>query len=107
MNEQRNTDPLIDSVDALRRFDPDDVRRGTADTEVLGRVRNLLVAVAAIGELRDRDEDPTPPALRAEISAITRRDELAGIGFVVKRVHVDQVADGLRSAGDVVRAETV
>ena len=51
------TDPLIDSVDALRRFDPDDVPEGTADKEVFTRVSHLLRAVAAIGELHNRDED--------------------------------------------------
>jgi len=101
------TDPLIDSVDALRRFDPDDVPEGTADKEVFTRVSHLLRAVAAIGELHNRDEEPTHAAVAAEVDAISRRDELAGVGFAVNRVDVRKVAEGFRNHGDEVRAETV
>jgi len=107
MNEPGTTNPLIESVDALRHFDPDDVRGVTADKEVFKRVNDLLLTIAAIGELHDRDEDPTPPVLRAEIDAISRRDELAGDGFAVKRLDVQEIADGFRDEGDDARAETV
>jgi len=107
MNPLDETDPLIDTVDALRRFDSENVPEDAADLEIFRRVRNLLLTVAAIGELHNRDEDPSPPAVAAERSAISRRDELAGVGFAVKRDHIREVADGLRGRGDEVRAETV
>jgi hypothetical protein len=107
MSEPGATDPLIENVDALRRFDPDVVRGGSADREVFERVSDLLLAIAAIGELHGRDEEPTPSALRAEIDAISRRDELAGDGFAVKRLDVQEIADGFRGDGDDARADTV
>ena len=107
MDVPGTTNPLIENVDALCRFDPDAVPRGTADREVFKRVNDLLLTIAAIGELHDRDEDPTPTALRAEIDAISRRDELAGDGFAVKRLDVQEIADGFRDEGDDARAETV
>lgn len=107
MSKPGTTDPLIECVDALRHFDPDAVPGGTADREVFKRVNDLLLTIAAIGELHDRDEDSTPPALRAEIDAISRRDELAGDGFAVKRLDVQEIAHGFRDDGDHARAETV
>ena len=107
MDVPGTTNPLIENVDALSRFDPDAVPRGTADREVFKRVNDLLLTIAAIGELHDRDEDPTPTALRAEIDAISRRDELAGDGFAVKRLDVQEIADGFRDDGDDARTETV
>jgi hypothetical protein len=101
------TDPLIDAVDELCRFDPDDVPEANADKEVFSRVNDLLLMVAAIGELHNRDEEPTPAAVAAEVDAISRRDELAGVGFAVNSSDVREVAEGFRERGDEVRAETV
>lgn len=101
------TDPLVNAVDALCRFDPDKVPEGTADKEVFRRVSDLLLTVAAIGELHGRDEEPTHAAVAAEVDAISRRDELAGVGFAVNRVDVREVAEGFSAHGDEVRAETV
>lgn len=101
------TDPLIDAVDELHRFDPDTMPEGTADTEVFTRVSRLLRTVAAIGELQNRDEEPTHAAVAAELDAISRPDELAGVGFAVNRVDVRQVAERFREHGDEARAVTV
>jgi hypothetical protein len=107
MRGSRESNPLLDSVDALRRFDPDELPDGAADREISRRVRDVLVTVAAIGELQRRRQTPTPPAIRAEIDAISTYDEVAGGGFGVKRLDVQTVAHGLREAGDVARAEVV
>jgi hypothetical protein len=107
MRGSRESNPLLDSVDALRRFDPDELPEGAADREISRRVREVLVTVAAIGELQRRQEPMTPPAIRAEIDAISTHDEVAGGGFGVKRLDVQTVARGLREAGDVARAEVV
>jgi hypothetical protein len=100
-------DPLLDSVDALRRFDPEALPEGAANREISKRVRDVLVTVAAIGELQRRQEPTTPPAIRAEIDAISTDDEVAGGGFGVKRLDVQTVARGFREGGDVARAEVV
>lgn len=107
MKADEGMNPLLDSVDALRRFDPDDVPAAAADQEVFKRVSDVLLTVAAIGELQHRDEEPTPPAVAAEIDAIARRDDVAGVAFAVKRVDVQEVAEGFRERGDNARAETV
>jgi hypothetical protein len=107
MRGSRESNPLLDSVDALRRFDPDELPEGAADREISRRVREVLVTVAAIGELQRRQEPMTPPAIRAEIHAISTDDEVAGGGFGVKRLDVQTVARGFREAGDVSRAEVV
>lgn len=107
MNEPRPSNPLVDNVDALRHFDSDHLSAARADWEVFKRVNDLLLTIAAIGELHDRHVDPTPPAVRAEIDAISLRDELAGDGFAVRRFDVQEIADGFRDRGDVARAETV
>jgi hypothetical protein len=99
--------PLLDSVDALRRFDPEALPEDAANREISERVRNVLVTVAAIGELQRRREKPTPPAIRAEIDAISTHDEVAGGGFGVKRFDVQTVARGFRESGDLARAEVV
>lgn len=107
MTRHGELDPLITSVDALRRLDPDEVPDGAADREVFERVNDLLLTVAAIGELHDRDEEPTPSAVAAEVEALSRADELAGDGFAVSRSTVQEVAGGFRARGDEVRAQTV
>jgi hypothetical protein len=107
MRGHGESDPLLDSVDALRRFDPDGVPESAASQEIFERVRDVLVTIAAIGELHQRDEDATPPAVRAEIDAISTHDDVAGGGFGVKRLDVQDVAQGFREGGDNARAEVV
>jgi hypothetical protein len=107
MRGHGESNPLLDSVDALRRFDPEDVPEGAAGRVIFERVNDVLLTIAAIGELQERHEQPTPPAVRAEIDAISTQDVMAGGGFGVKRLDVQEVARGFRADGDHARAEIV
>jgi hypothetical protein len=100
-------DPLLDAIDALHGVDLAARPRRAADDETFGRVTTLLLAIAAVHELDDRGEDPSAPALQAEMDRLGSRDGLAGGGFGVRGEDVQALVAELRAGGAEDRAATV
>ncbi|HST16076.1 MAG TPA: hypothetical protein VLK36_00290 [Gaiellaceae bacterium] len=100
-------DPLLDTIDALQTVDLAPPPEGAVDDETFGLVTALLLAIAAVRELHDRDEDLTAPAIQSEMDMLGSRDGLAGGGFGVRGHDVHALVAELRDAGDEERAATV
>lgn len=92
------TDPLFEALAALREIDADFVAKihpAIADDKVARRVRDLRLVVAAIYELMQRDEEPTPETIREEMRVLRSGEgEFVAPGFAFVMVEQDLREDG-------------
>jgi hypothetical protein len=96
-----NADPLLHALEQLRELEPRMEAGEDMTAELHPRVAHLWAVVTAIDELRKREEEATPEAIREELVQLDSDG-----GFVFDPSLLQELAAGFASDGDLVNAET-